>query len=192
MWITLEPKQLEHGVERAALALVADLDALDVEWDRTDIVRDVLYLTGIDIVDARLRIDEAPDQPGARDAVDLWTPPRHPQARRLRREALQRDFGDDWQASFTPGLAAALQHLRLRTALAQLRRDHLAEIVTIAAGEHDGPLGGQGVDPFHVGFRLMPLRGGNDSRTRLVDLAAAHIENHRSVGGADARPQLLR
>src|SRR3954462_4614069 len=169
MLIAFEPEQLEHGVERAALAFVADLHAFDVERNRPDIVCDVLYLTGIDIVDARLRIDEAPDQPRANYAVDLRTPPRHPQAWRLRREALQRGFGDDWQAGFAPGFAAAFQHLRLRTALAQLPRDHLAAIVTIAAGEHDRPVCRQARYPLHVGFRLVPLRGRNDARTRLID-----------------------
>src|SRR3954447_16725441 len=186
MLIAFEPEQLQHGVERAALALVADLHAFDVERNRTDIVRDVLYLTGIDIVDARLRIDEAPDQPRASYAVDLWAPPRHPQARPLRREALQRGFGDDGQAGFAPGRAAAFEHLRLRTALAQLCGDHLAQVMPVAAGEHDRPLGGQAGNPLHVGFRLMPLRGGNDSRTRLIDFAAAHVENHGGVGAADA------
>ena len=40
-WLVLQPEQLEHGVERAARALVRNLDALDVERDRAGLLRDV-------------------------------------------------------------------------------------------------------------------------------------------------------
>ena len=53
MRIALQPEQLQHRVERAALALVADLDALDVERDRAGVTRDVGDFGRIDKEDAR-------------------------------------------------------------------------------------------------------------------------------------------
>ena len=157
----LEPEQLEHGVERAALALVADLDALDVERDRAGVGRDVFHLGRIDIEDARLRVDEAADQPRAGDAVDLRPPPRHPQARRFRREAVERGLRDQRQARLAPGLPAAFQHLRLHAAPAQLRRDHLAEVMPVAAASTIGrsPPGSASIRRMVSG--LTPLRGGD-------------------------------
>ncbi len=61
-------------------------------------LRDRRHLGRIDKQDARVGIDEAADQPRAGDAVDLRPPPRHPQARPLRREAVERGFVDQRQA----------------------------------------------------------------------------------------------
>ena len=88
--LAFQPEQLEHGVEAAARALVRNLHAFDVERDGAGLLGDFDDLIGIDIENARLRIDEAADQPRAGDAVDLRPPPRDPEARPLRREAVER------------------------------------------------------------------------------------------------------
>jgi len=101
--------------------------------------RDVHHLSRIDEQDARLRVEEAADQPGAGDAVDLWPPPCDPNAGTLRRQAVELGLGDERQTGFRPGFVAAFQHARVEAVGAQLRDRRLAHFVTGLAGGHDRP-----------------------------------------------------
>src|ERR1700716_1740723 len=62
----------QDGIERAALALVGEFHAVDVIRDSAGAFgdRNDLILRNVD--ELRVGIDEAPDQPGTGDAVDLW------------------------------------------------------------------------------------------------------------------------
>src|SRR5689334_15018973 len=111
------------------------LDAFDIERDRAGLLAGLEHLVGIDIEDARLRIDQAADQPGAGDAVDLRPPPRDPEAWPPGREALQRGFIDQRQPSLAPAAIAALEHARVAAFLAQMRGGDLAHLVAGAAGK---------------------------------------------------------
>ena len=57
-------------VERTAIAFMAD-DALDVVRRSADLHRDPEDSAGRDVSEFRIRINEASDQPGAGNAVDL-------------------------------------------------------------------------------------------------------------------------
>ena len=60
----------EEGIEAALLADVTQLDAGDVVGNRTGFPGDAQHVTGRDIEELGLLVDEACDQPGAGDPVD--------------------------------------------------------------------------------------------------------------------------
>ena len=103
----VEAEFVEHGVEAAALAPVAPGDALDVEGGGGEALGDARDLGRVDIEEDGLRIDEAADQPGAGDAVDLGPGAGHPEAAALRIARRQLVFRDQRQARRLPGPKAA-------------------------------------------------------------------------------------
>ena len=74
----LELELLDHGVEGARLAAMAPEHALDVERRRTEALGNGRDLGRRHEQEHGRRIDEAPDQPRAGDAVDLGPRARHP------------------------------------------------------------------------------------------------------------------
>ena len=74
----LDLESFDDRVERAVVADVAELDALDVVGRRVFLLGDVDHLVGRHVEERRQRIDEAADQPRTRDAVDLGMLARHP------------------------------------------------------------------------------------------------------------------
>ena len=117
--------------------------------------------------------------------VGFFGPPSHPQDRRLRGEAVERRFRTTGrQASAT---SRRLPHLRRQPGPA-VPPHHLA--VSRSGRQAQSACPPEAGYPF-IGFRLPPLRGRNDACARVVDCAAAYIENHRRIGGADTRPELL-
>src|SRR5262245_63920082 len=89
----LDAVDAQDGVERAALAFMRKLDAFDIVGRPAGLSGDVENILGRDVDELGLRIDEAPDQPRAGDAVDLRALARHPLAGRCadcsaRRQAL--------------------------------------------------------------------------------------------------------
>src|SRR3954466_8703774 len=78
----LDAVDAQDGVERAALALVGELDPVDVVRCSARLFGDLEHVLGRDVNELRLRIDEAPDQPWTGDAVDLRPFARHPFAGR--------------------------------------------------------------------------------------------------------------
>src|SRR5688572_22390424 len=71
-------KLLEKGVEAAKLAVMGELDIGNVVGDRRFFLSDFSHLRGRNVQELGLRIDEAPHEPGAGDAVDLRPLARHP------------------------------------------------------------------------------------------------------------------
>ncbi|GCC47213.1 hypothetical protein chiPu_0031396, partial [Chiloscyllium punctatum] len=71
----------QNGIERAAFALVREFHAIDIVGNPARPLgdRDDLILRDVD--ELRIRIDEAPDQPGASNTVDLRVFTCHPLAR---------------------------------------------------------------------------------------------------------------
>ena len=75
------------------------------------------------------RVDEAADQPGAGDAVDLRPRARDPDGAALRRRAAAAcAIGHQRQAGRRPGLEAALEHLGRHAVVPQPGGDALAEL----------------------------------------------------------------
>src|SRR3989475_6669755 len=71
----LDPEPLDQRLERAVLAVVPEVGALDIEWDA--LPRGVGRIREREF---RIRIVEAPDEPGGRDAINVRPRPRHPRA----------------------------------------------------------------------------------------------------------------
>ena len=69
---------LDEGVKGAALAPMSEGDAWDVVRDGAGFFSNLENLSGRDVDKARVRVDEAANEPGARDAVDLGPLTRHP------------------------------------------------------------------------------------------------------------------
>src|SRR5258708_2327944 len=89
-------------VERAVLSHVSELDALDVVGNGAGLLGNRRHLIGRDIDELRLRIDEAADQPGTGDAVDLRMLARHPLVRIA-------DDAPRWQLLFGPAVNTAFE-----------------------------------------------------------------------------------
>src|SRR5262245_27852436 len=62
---------LHDRIERTAVTNVAELDALDVVWRAADLLRDSLDPFRWNVDEFGQRVDEAADQPWARNAIDL-------------------------------------------------------------------------------------------------------------------------
>src|SRR5215467_10736076 len=78
-----EAKLLDHRIERAGLVAMAPEHALNVERRGIEALRDSRHLRGADKEKDGIGIDEATDQPGAGDAVNLRPATRHPQSATL-------------------------------------------------------------------------------------------------------------
>src|SRR5258706_2968942 len=70
-----ELEALQEDLERADLALVGELAVEHVEAQLAGLVA---ILARRDELELRLRVDEAPDQPAARHAIDVDSAPAHP------------------------------------------------------------------------------------------------------------------
>src|SRR6266436_10074975 len=71
----------QDGIERATIALVRKFHAVDVVRNPTHLLGNRNDLILRDVDELRIRIDEAADQPGAGNSVDLWVFSRDPLAR---------------------------------------------------------------------------------------------------------------
>ena len=106
---------LDHHVERTEFAAMTPEHVFDIERNGVEALADRDNLGRRHEQKHRVRIDEAPDQPGAGDAVDLRPRAGHPDgaalgvARRQFRCRHQRQFGG------LPALEAALERLRPST-----------------------------------------------------------------------------
>src|SRR5215475_14222526 len=111
----------EHnGIEGAALAFVGEFDALDVVGRSARSFGDIENVLGRDIDEFRLRIDEAPDQPGTGDAVDFRALARGPLAG-------GRAYGSvRWQTLCSPAGDAVLKIDCIDPCRAKRRRHALA------------------------------------------------------------------
>src|SRR5262249_45276313 len=70
----------DHRVERAGLTAVAPEHTLNIEGCCIETLRDTRHFRSDHKEEDRIGINEAADQPRARDAVDLGPAPRDPQS----------------------------------------------------------------------------------------------------------------
>ena len=190
--LAFQPEQLEHGVEAAAFALVRDFDIGDVERDAAEFLGRRLDIGRIDEQDLRIGVDEAADQPGAGDAVDLRPPPRHPDAGPSRREAFEGLAVDHRQPGVAPGEAAAFQHRGVIAGAAQFGGDELAQFLAGLAGNDDRALLVERRHPARKFGRLLPVTGWQQSRRGVVDVAPPHVDELRRIRRADQVPEFCR
>src|SRR3546814_1396443 len=92
-------------------------------------------------MDERLAVDEAPDEPGAGDAVDLGPLAGHPLAGSLARRARQRRLADRRPACRAVGFDAALKETGIETERAQQADRTEAHLVAVHAVDDGGPAG---------------------------------------------------
>src|SRR3546814_4704638 len=78
-----------------------------------------------DVVDQRLAVDEAPDEPRTGDAVDLGPLAGDPLARPVLRIARQRRLADRRSGGRAVGFDAALEETGIETERAQMGRAHV-------------------------------------------------------------------
>ena len=83
-------------------------------------------------------IDEAADQPGTGDAIDLRPRARHPDGAALLVARRQLVGAHQQLAGLFPGLEAAFQRLRVDAVVAQPGRRALAELLPLLADDDDG------------------------------------------------------
>ena len=141
----------------------------------------------------RERIDEAADQPGASDAIDLRPLARHPHARLGERDV------DAWRfarhqrsAGRREGFDPALEDGDVDPFCRKQRRSERADIVAVDAIDDHRPPGGQVARPIGGGHVVAPDGAGDACRGRPKHLLAAHVDDERTIGGADQRDQLFR
>src|SRR5919204_467360 len=122
-----EPVMLEERVEAAKLAVVREVHVGDVVGHRVALFRGVEHLLRWHVQELRLRIDEARNEPGTGDAVDLGSLARHPSGAGVERLVIERPL------RFLPRLEAALEVARGDAGIVEGRRRSLAHLAPVYA-----------------------------------------------------------
>ena len=162
---TAEAELLDHDVEGAQLAAVAPEHTLafDVEGCRPEALGDALDLGGRDEQEHGAGIDEATDEPGAGDAVDLGPGARHPDRAPLRVARRQLRLGHHRQVGGRPAERAAVKRLRRHALVTQPGGDALAELESLLA-DHDGGAAAELGRPLGHGSVRAPDRARDQAR----------------------------
>jgi hypothetical protein len=175
----LQSEILQHGIERAVFPAMREGDVRDIEGDRIagaclgqDVVRR-------HIMEAGERIDEATDEPGAGDAIDLRACSRNPGCRT--RAVMDRGLPKMGIPCCSPALNSVDEMARLEAGQPQFGRCVLAYVVAVYASDDDAfvrrHIGVPSGDPFGV----------------AMDAAAHHIRRCRKRGlSPDIDDQWLR
>ncbi len=131
-----EAELLDHSVEGAPLSAVAPehVSALDVERGCAELLRDGGNLGRSDEQKDGVRIDEAADQPGAGDPVNLGTSPRYPQGAALGITRWQLGFRHHRQAGLCPRQGSAVKGVGGDALMAKPSGHALADLELNRAG----------------------------------------------------------
>src|SRR5215831_10190956 len=169
---------------------MAELDILDVERHAAAFARHIDHLIGIDEQDPRLRIEEAADQPGAGNAVDLRPPPRDPDAWTLRRQTVELRFRNQRQPGLGPAFIAAFEHTCVDPVRAQLRCRSLAHFMAGLAGENDWLA--KFSRPLLYLCGIAPDRARQQMRRLLVGIAPPDVDELHFIACGDGIPEIFR
>ena len=186
-----EAELLDHGVEGAGLAAVAPEHALDVEGRGAEALGDRRHLRRRDEEEHRGGIDEAADQPGTGDAVDLRPRAGHPDRAALgvaRRQAVGRD---QRQAGLGPGEEPAFEHVGLAAGVTEPGGDALAELQALLADDDRRPAGKRR-SPRRHGGEGPSHRAGNEPRVGGEVLVGADVDDRRAFRRADEAGEFLQ
>src|SRR5216683_6190531 len=135
----------QDGIERAAFALMREFHAIDVIRNPARLSGNSEDLILRDVDELCIGIDEAADQPGTGDAVDLRVLARHPLARSYP------DVAARGQSPLNPIGNAAFQKVRLDPHEAQCGSYALADLLAVNAVCDDLAAVRQNVSPlFHI------------------------------------------
>src|SRR5579864_8043688 len=159
------------------LAVMAELRALDIVRDCTAPSCEGPYALGRQIMKRCVRIDEAPHQPRARDAIDLWTMPRDPLARHHAQLAVSR------KTLRPPLLNTAFKEIRAYSRLLkETCGDIWAWLYAVLTIKNDGTVFGHLPSP-QVSFVRLEADRANDKNIGLGEGAlATHVDENRGVG----------
>ena len=162
---------------------MAPVGLIDVEGRSVEAVGDRRYLRGRHKQEDCGRVDEAPDQPGTGDTVDLRPRAGHPDRSPAVVARRQLFFGDKGGLRRAPGLEAAFENLGSLAKGAKMRGDTVAELLAFLAQNDGWPR--QAFRPIRHGAVVAPYRSGQQTRIGSEILVVANVDNHRRVRRAD-------
>ena len=168
---------------------MAPEDALDVERRRAEAFGNGQDLGLRDEHEDCLRVQEAPDQPRARDPVDLRSRSRDPECPALRITRWHALGVDQQGACRCPRFEAALERLRTRAGMTKQCRHALAQLLATMADDCDGAAR-ESVDPGRGVLPIPAHRAGKDTGVGPEVLVGPHIDQDGRVGQADEADQL--
>jgi len=160
---------VDEGVKAAAAADVRELDVGDVVGNRRALLRDAQDVRRRHVEELRVRVDEAPDQPRAGDAVHLGALARHPAGRRA---------GGLRRALAVPVLDAALEEAR-----PQGLRHALADLMAVDTIDDRVGVRGQAPPPILHGGGVAAQRAADHVGGRKECGRLAHVDDERRAAG---------
>ncbi len=175
---------LQHHIEGAGLAAMAPEDAVEVERGSVEPLGDIEDFRLRHIKENRVAVDEAANEPGAGDAVDLGRDRADPDCAALSITRRQSGIVDQQGAGRRPRFMAAFQAFSTGTGMAQPGRGTLAQFQATLAGDDD-EFAGIGRRPIGSGAEIAPCGAGDGARVEAVILVIAHINQGRRIGQAD-------
>ena len=186
----MQTEVLDQRIERGVVAAMGDLDVGHIEGDGGQLLRRQHDLFGHDVEEFRGRVEEARNQPGARDAIDLGPHARHPPRGAPFTISDAEALGDSGQPRLLPPEIAAFQRRRIDAAQTQLGGCGLADFEAFDADRDDALAVRDLVCPILHPLMIPPPRAGDQPLLDVVILAAANIENDRRIGAANARVEV--
>ena len=180
-----DPIDAHDGVERATIADVPELGALDVIGRAADFGGHLGDLPIGDVDEFRVGIDEAVDQPGTGDAIDLGMLARHPLV------FCCPSFAAGRQVAFLPTRDAAFQIGGLKAAALQGAGDALADFVAVNAVCNHAPAGRQSAPPVGDLLGKTPCAAGDQPVVGLKGFEAAHVDQQRRLRRAKPCIELI-
>jgi hypothetical protein len=185
----LQAELLEHHVEGAKFATMTPEHALDVEGRSAEALGYGNHLAGFDEHDDGIRIDKAPDQPRAGDAIDFGPLARNPERAAFAVVFREMSGRDQWQAGIAPGNEAAFEYLGANALVAQVGGEALADFRTLVADDRERAT----VKLVRAAceFRVPAETAGNESGVSREIFLGANIDNERRLRRADQTGQFI-
>ena len=164
--------------------------ALDVERSCREALGDRVDLRRRDEQEHRARIDEATDEPGAGDAVDLRPRARDPDCASLLVERRHLGGRHCRQVGLAPALEAVFEPVRRNAGVAQPGGDALAELRS-ALADHNGGAAGEFRCPSRRIGMAAAHGAGNEPGIGAEVLVGANVDQGRAMRRADEARQLV-
>ena len=159
---------------------MAPLHAFNIERRGTEPVGDALDLRRRHEQEHRARIDEAADQPGTGDAVDLRPRSGDPDRAPVPVELRHARSRNERQARLLPAHEAVFQRIGGNAAVPQPSRDPFAELFALLADD-DGRTSGEFAGPVRDIAMGTARRAGNQSGVRLEVVVGADVDKDGTV-----------
>ena len=115
---------------------MAPKDIFDVKWRASETLGYLHYIRRRHKQKYGAWIDEATNEPGTGDAVDLRTRAGHPYSSTLTINRRKLGHWNQWKLSLSPCLESSFQHLRRDTFISEPRRNPLAHTRAFLADHH--------------------------------------------------------